>query len=89
MHRPVKRQKVSAKAKTADENCLSAAAIVDPSCQSTNKTTTDSGLTTPNLRAQLRVWVYLYENDNLTKHRKACMVHGLHVKLSDLVDHLN
>ncbi len=28
--RPTKRPKVSAKAKKADENCLSAAAIVDP-----------------------------------------------------------
>jgi hypothetical protein len=44
MLRPVKRQKVSAKAKTADENCLSAAAIVDPVSLSTNKSTTDSGL---------------------------------------------
>lgn len=44
MLRPIKRQKVSAKAKTADENCLSAAAIVDPISLSTNLSTADCGL---------------------------------------------
>ncbi len=33
--RPIKRPKVSAKVKKADENCLSAAAIVDPISLST------------------------------------------------------
>ena len=41
--RPSKRPKVSAKAKKADENCLSAAAIVDPLSVSTDKDTTNIG----------------------------------------------
>jgi hypothetical protein len=88
MHRPIKRQKVSAKAKTADENCLSAAAIVDQSRVATNKSTTESGLAgLPKLSCECGT--SFTQKFNLTKHRKACMVHALHVKLSDLVDHLN
>jgi hypothetical protein len=84
-HRPIKRQKVSGKAKKADENLLSAAAIVAPISQSTNKDAVNNDLSAV-VTLVCSCGADFNQQFNLNKHQKKCGVHEVHLKLSDLAN---
>ena len=83
--RPIKRPKVSAKAKKADENSLSAAAIVDPFFKSNKQSANESGLHSKEDLSCVCGSTFS-RHDNLSKHQKKCNTYGMSVKLLDLVN---